>query len=310
MRGETRFDQLDDDQVAQLAGTIAKIGFDLLLKLDLPDEVSLLVKDIIMRLRRSEKLSGASMSALEERFDVLFEQYIDDLIAPSLLLSIKNCSRVLEFDKESDQRFSCSIEDAIEMLEHTAELWALVNEQCVNTAIEDIRSAILRFVEVVQEEESANQVASLNDYGRIWMTNSRADRGQTALESAWEDARGWLEGHQYKKFLEAMTRDPELIERRNGIGETLLCWFVIENQIEQVRWLLEAGAESSTSDKFGGSAIIHAVQLGYHEMATLLINSGVDLRGVNSDGISLIGLLEAKAPRWTEIEMAVRKQMG
>ena len=81
-----------------------------------------------------------------------------------------------------------------------------------------------------------------------------------------------------------LREDPSLLSIRNAVGETVLHWFVIEDQLPAVEWLLQRGADLNTRDHFGGTPLISAVQLGYGDMVRFLLARGADPRVKDEDG--------------------------
>lgn len=78
---------------------------------------------------------------------------------------------------------------------------------------------------------------------------------------------------------------PDLLHLRNGVGETLLHYFAIENDLPRVSWLHRLGASLDACDHFGATALMHAVQLDYRELAEYLLVQGadVDAKTINAD---------------------------
>jgi len=104
------------------------------------------------------------------------------------------------------------------------------------------------------------------------------------------------EGHH---FLRAVCCDREkaarmladklaLLNRKVWGDETALQYCVVENQIDAVRFLLQAGAHPSIADTSGRSAITDAVFGGKREMVALLLDHGVSVEAVNVTGETLL----------------------
>jgi ankyrin repeat protein len=73
-----------------------------------------------------------------------------------------------------------------------------------------------------------------------------------------------------------LAADPELLERRNSLGETAIHHLVIENFVRGVRFLVDAGANLDTRDNFGSTPLAHAVTLGNAPMVRILLDAGAD----------------------------------
>jgi len=76
--------------------------------------------------------------------------------------------------------------------------------------------------------------------------------------------------------------DPDLLRVRNGIGESVLHFLVVENCLEAVAWLIGKGAEVDTQNEFGQTPLMEAASLGLIEMCRLLVSHGANFRYLNS----------------------------
>lgn len=57
---------------------------------------------------------------------------------------------------------------------------------------------------------------------------------------------------------------------------SLVDFLAIEGFIDGVKWLLNHGFDVNLPDKFGDTAIVHAIQLGNLDIAQLLVSFGAD----------------------------------
>lgn len=69
---------------------------------------------------------------------------------------------------------------------------------------------------------------------------------------------------------------PELLEAHDSLGETALHFLAIEGYLEGVRFLIEAGANVNTTNKFGTAVLIEVAGLGEAAMVALLLLHGAD----------------------------------
>ncbi|MFZ6770232.1 hypothetical protein ACO0LM_24530 [Undibacterium sp. Di26W] len=88
--------------------------------------------------------------------------------------------------------------------------------------------------------------------------------------------------------------EPELLTCKNLINETVMHWFVVENDIEKVELLSACGGQVSEY------ALTQACSLGHVDMVYLLLGTGV-IPDVNSCRIGL--KLNPALPRKTVIKM-------
>ena len=70
---------------------------------------------------------------------------------------------------------------------------------------------------------------------------------------------------------------PGWITAKSSVGETVLHYLVIENDIETVKFLIDKGADVNTCTNSGTTPLMHAARLGYLEMCLLLMEKGADV---------------------------------
>jgi ankyrin repeat protein len=76
-----------------------------------------------------------------------------------------------------------------------------------------------------------------------------------------------------------LARQPDLLEARNGLGETPLTFLSIAFfGLGAIAWLLNRGADINATDEFGGSALLYALTLYRRPLADYLIARGASLR--------------------------------
>lgn len=79
-------------------------------------------------------------------------------------------------------------------------------------------------------------------------------------------------------------KNPASVDVRNGIGETVLHYLAVENQIEDVAWLIEHGSPINTVNDFGDTPLSESASLGYYDLCEFLLNEGADPRVKNPEG--------------------------
>ena len=105
-----------------------------------------------------------------------------------------------------------------------------------------------------------------------------------------------MERERFDKFIKIVLKDlnaaenllkeePDLIDATNSIGETVFHYLVVENRLDEVRWLLKNGSKINTTNDFGNTPLSEAASLGYKEMCNFLIKKGADhkIRSENDD---------------------------
>lgn len=102
-----------------------------------------------------------------------------------------------------------------------------------------------------------------------------------------EQPANWRDNKRLGQFIDAAVNDqpsakemleqhPELIDDRYLWGETALHFLAVENYVDGVRFLISLGFDVNATNESGETPLGGAVQLGYEEMATLLLDAGAD----------------------------------
>ena len=100
--------------------------------------------------------------------------------------------------------------------------------------------------------------------------------------------------------------NPRLLEARNGIGETVMHWLAVENHVDAVQALLEAGAPVDSVNHCGTTVLTEAASLGYISMCKLLMEYGANPRMESLTGGSAI-LATAKKNKPELLELILSK---
>lgn len=88
--------------------------------------------------------------------------------------------------------------------------------------------------------------------------------------------------------LRRIRSDRKLLDVRSGLGETLLHWLAVENQLSLVQALIDLGAEEDPVNNFGSTPLLEAAQLGLTELCLLLLAKGAQVSHKNEAGTSVI----------------------
>ncbi len=77
----------------------------------------------------------------------------------------------------------------------------------------------------------------------------------------------------------ALNADPSLINERSGLGETVLHYLAVENQLDAVKFLVEEKkADVNSLNDFGDSPLSEAAELGHVELVKYLLQKGAKLK--------------------------------
>jgi hypothetical protein len=85
-------------------------------------------------------------------------------------------------------------------------------------------------------------------------------------EKSWHLLRNAVLEGRYSDASFLLKEQPELVEARNSIGETVLHFLAVENELEGVAWLHENGFSLDTKPEFGIPVVFEVAQLGYKEL--------------------------------------------
>ena len=103
----------------------------------------------------------------------------------------------------------------------------------------------------------------------------------------WYQLRDALEQADFVAAAALVEKDARLIDERNGIGETVLHFLAVENNIPAVEWLHARGADLNATNEFGIPLLYEAAELGYRELLVWLLRHGADPTKRKTDGQSL-----------------------
>lgn len=85
--------------------------------------------------------------------------------------------------------------------------------------------------------------------------------------------------------------NPELLDERNGIGETVLHFLAVEDCLHGIEWLHARGATLNTINRFGTPLLFEVAQLGHGELLLWLLAHGADPQQTDESGLSLRSFL-------------------
>ena len=81
--------------------------------------------------------------------------------------------------------------------------------------------------------------------------------------------------------------NPNLLDERNGIGETVLHFLAVEDCLPAIEWLHARGASLNTTNKFGTPLLFEVAQLGYRDLLLWLVAHGANRKQTDNNGQSL-----------------------
>ncbi len=112
------------------------------------------------------------------------------------------------------------------------------------------------------------------------------------MEVKWYELRELLLKNNYEGALNLLKTLPDLVNARNSIGETVLHYLAVENEIDNVAWLYNQGAKLDVKNKFGIPVIFEVAQLGYKGLLKWFYENGADFKTTDNDGLNIYQHLE------------------
>lgn len=86
------------------------------------------------------------------------------------------------------------------------------------------------------------------------------------------------------------------VDIKDNDGWTALMWSAYQGHSDTARLLLDAGADVDIQDNNGWTALIYAAALGYADTVKLLLDAGADIDIQNNSGWTALDILKRKYP--------------
>jgi hypothetical protein len=119
-----------------------------------------------------------------------------------------------------------------------------------------------------------------------------------------------------KEFVSAgrlIAENPDLLDQTDCMGETVLHFLAVENDIEGVAWLHSCGASLNTRNRHGTPMLFEVVELGYKDLLVWLAQHGADFSVI--DDRSQCGLfaylrrgLDKVKPHWPTYDLMQKRK--
>jgi ankyrin repeat protein len=93
-----------------------------------------------------------------------------------------------------------------------------------------------------------------------------------------------------------LSHEPELIDFRNGLGETALHVLAVEDFPDGVKFLGKHGAFLDTKNEWGKTPLMEAAILGNEPMVGLLLELGARVDVLTYEGESVFDFVEPDSP--------------
>ena len=78
------------------------------------------------------------------------------------------------------------------------------------------------------------------------------------------------------------------VNRQNADGSTALQWAVFEVDVDEVKRLIDEGADVSLANNYGASPMSLAAEIGHAEILELLLDAGADVNSATPEGLTAL----------------------
>ena len=102
-------------------------------------------------------------------------------------------------------------------------------------------------------------------------------------EQLWYDFRNFVYLKDFARAEDILKGSPTLTNARNSIGETVLHFLAVEDNLDGVAWLHEHGFNLDVKNDFGTPMVFEVATLGYRDLLTWLAHHDVDFFAVDAD---------------------------
>jgi ankyrin repeat protein len=103
----------------------------------------------------------------------------------------------------------------------------------------------------------------------------------------WYELRNAVAARNFGAADSLLKSNASLITDTNSIGETVLHYLAIENDIEGVSFLHRRGFNLNTRNEFGTPLFFEVAQLNYRDLLKWLFDHGIDMKSTDSYGQSV-----------------------
>ena len=110
-------------------------------------------------------------------------------------------------------------------------------------------------------------------------------------EAVWYELRNAVYAKEFEIAESLLKANPHLIDLRDGLGETVLHFLAVENDVEGVAWLHDRGFDLDTKNKCGTPVIFEVAQLGYKDLILWFAQRGVNFLALDRDGQDILSNL-------------------
>lgn len=114
----------------------------------------------------------------------------------------------------------------------------------------------------------------------------------TPTPEEWYEFRNALYAGDFAIAEELLSRAPALLHFTNSLGETVLHFLAVEDDLEGVQWLRSHGGDLNSRNTFGTPLIFEVAQVASEKLFAWLVEHGADARALDLHGQDIIEYLE------------------
>lgn len=107
----------------------------------------------------------------------------------------------------------------------------------------------------------------------------------------WYELRDSVFSKLFGRAEELLQASPRLSTMTNSIGETVLHYLAVENDIEGVAWLHDHGFNLNTRTGFGSPLVFEVAELGHRELLLWMSANGADFSVSDGEGRGIVDYL-------------------
>jgi ankyrin repeat protein len=108
----------------------------------------------------------------------------------------------------------------------------------------------------------------------------------------WYELRNAVYAREFE-HAESLLRDSSgLVFLMNPLGETVMHFLAVEDDLEGVQWLHARGADLNTKNKFGTPMLFEVAQVASEELFSWLVEHGADINATDAEGQDILEHLE------------------
>jgi ankyrin repeat protein len=107
----------------------------------------------------------------------------------------------------------------------------------------------------------------------------------------WYDFRNSVYSGLFEYAENLLAANPCLFDLSNSIGETVLHFLAVENNLEGVEWLYARGFSFNTKNRFGTPMIFEVASVGHRDLLLWLFQHGADFSVVDSKQRDILAYL-------------------